>query len=218
MHCRLEKAYHTALFVPPPSPITTVKSTSASLKETWINHLAISSGTVDPVWDCWPRLGLSTVWSRQFVTDPWKWHWWMKGPVFPVRILERGFVQMSWWRLCIVLEDHLDWALLVAGSSGLNFCPLMILLFRGSLSLGIWRVGKMGFRLYEVERWDSSGSPRLLEHITPGYLPGQTVGAQGVVKGSGKPGPQPQLSYYIGKKMQVSSKARGFPDWWKIQS
>lgn len=37
----------------------------------------------------------------------------MKGSVSPVRILERGFVEMSWWRLCIVLEDHLD-----CGSSG----------------------------------------------------------------------------------------------------
>lgn len=212
MHCRLEKAYHTALFVPPPSPITTVKSVSASLKETWINHLVILSGTVDPVWDC--RQSDPGSLSRTFENgiDGWRG-----------LCLQCVFWSEGLWRWAgggCALFWRITWtvALLVAGSSGLNFHPLMILLFRGSLSLGIWRVGKKVFRLYKVEGWDSSGSPRLLEHITPGYLPGQTVGAQGVVKGSGKPGPQSQLSYYIGKKMQVSSKARGFPDWWKIQS
>lgn len=181
MHCRLEKAYHTALFVPPPEPYHHCEIYFCKFERD------LDKPPGDPVWDCQQSDPDGLSWTLENGIDG------VKVSVSPVHILEWGFVQMSWRRLCCVLEDHPD-----SGSPGSRelwpeFCPLLILLFRAPLSLGIWRVGKMFFRLQKVEGWGSSGSPGLLEHITAGHFPGQTVGAPGVVEGGREAGTQPQL-------------------------
>lgn len=47
MHSTLENVYHAALFVPSLEPYHHCEIYSSSLKGTWINHLAIPSGTVN---------------------------------------------------------------------------------------------------------------------------------------------------------------------------
>jgi len=90
-------------------PITTVKSISSGLKETWINHLVILSGTVDCL--------------IQFVTAPWKWHWQNEGICFSSAYFGA--------RLCADKSCAVYWritqtvALLRASSSGPCFCLLL---------------------------------------------------------------------------------------------
>lgn len=108
------------------STITTVKSISASLKETWINHLAIPSGTVNSLIQavCHGPLKIALTERRGLSLQ---WACWSKG-----LCRQAGEGCTVFWRITRTA------ALLAAGSSGPNFCPLLILSFRGSLSSGIW--------------------------------------------------------------------------------
>ena len=117
------------------SPITTVKSISASLKETWINHLAIPSGTVDCLIQavCHGPLKMALMEWRGLCLQRVCW--------------SKGLCRWAGGSCAVFCRITQTAALLVARSSGPKFCPLLIFSFRESLGLGIPRVGKMVFTL-----------------------------------------------------------------------
>lgn len=104
------------------SPITTVKSVSVSLKETWMNHLAILSRTVDSL--------IPAVCHGPLKTALMKWNSLCVPSVFWSKVLCRctGGVCVMFCRIIWTV------ALLVCGSSGPHFCSLLVLLFRGLIS------------------------------------------------------------------------------------
>lgn len=115
------------------SLITTVKSIPASLKEAWINHLVIRSGTVNNLIQAVCHGPLKMAWAE------WR------GLCLQCIFWSEGLCRRAGGGCAVFWRITQTAALLVAGSSGLNFCPLLILLFRGSPGLGIWRVGKRFF-------------------------------------------------------------------------
>lgn len=83
MRCRLEKAYHTALFVPQPEPYHHCEIYFCKLERD------LDKPPGDPVWDC--RQSDPGSFSRTLKNGIDRG----KGSVSPVRILERGLVQTN---------------------------------------------------------------------------------------------------------------------------
>lgn len=94
MHCRLEKAYHAALFVPPPEHYHHCEIYFCKFERN------VDKPPGYPVWNCQQPDPGSLSRAPENCIDR------AKGSVSPVSMLERGFVQTSWRRLHCVLEDH----------------------------------------------------------------------------------------------------------------
>lgn len=96
MHCRLEKAYHAALVVPPPEPCHHCEICFCKFERD------LDKPPGNPVRDCrQPDPGSMSRALENGIDE-------VKESVCPVCVLEQGFMQMHWLSLCCVLQDHPD--------------------------------------------------------------------------------------------------------------